>query len=203
MECFFRIQLTTLRSKLFLQNTPSQMLEGFLSTPGFQQHLVMFCVIITNNDGMGFFEFLNGSKIICLHLNISEKLHCNIFSKRQMRQRLIAFIFVKTIQYSHTLKNNIYHSGKQLPPSFFHLHTNPVIGPAPVHPVDKTHVLVITAELIWLFFLNKISFNFVPTLRKSLRFTRFRRSYVNHPSVVLTNCCQSFTDFLLGVLYSQ
>ena len=58
-------------------------------------------------------------------------------------------------------------------------------------------------ELIWLLFLNTLSFKFVPTPRKSLRFTRFRRSYVNHPAVVLTNCYQNYTAFLLDVYYSK
>ena len=40
-------------------------------------------------------------------------------------------------------------------------------------------------ELIWLLFLNMLSFNFVPTLNKSHRFRRFWRSYVNRPAVVL------------------
>ena len=39
--------------------------------------------------------------------------------------------------------------------------------------------------MIWLLFLNILSFNFVPTPNKSLRLTRFRRSYVNRPAVVL------------------
>ena len=53
------------------------------------------------------------------------------------------------------------------------------------HSIDKTHVLVVTVELTWLLFLNMLSFNFVPTLNKSLRFTRFRKSYVYRPAVVL------------------
>ena len=69
------------------------------------------------------------------------------------------------------------------PPPFSHSDTNPVLGHVLVHSVDKTHVLVVTVELIWLF-LNMLSFNFVPTLNKSLRFMRFRRSYVNLPAVV-------------------
>ena len=67
------------------------------------------------------------------------------------------------------------------------------------HSVDKTHVLVLTVDLIWLLFLNILSFKFVAAPRKSLRFTRFIRSYVNHPGVVLTNHCQSYTAFLLDV----
>ena len=124
-------------------------------------------------------------------------------SKNQKRQRLITFIFVNTIQYPRTLKNNIYHSNKRRPPPFFHLDTNPVIGHALVHSVDKTHVLVVTVDLIWLLFLNILSFNFVATPRKSLRFTRFIRSYVNRPAVVLTNHCQSYTAFLLDVRCSK
>ena len=118
-------------------------------------------------------------------------------SKNQKRQRLITFIFVNTIQYSRTLTINIYHSNKWGPPLFLHLDTSFVIGHALVHSVDKTHVLVVTVELTWLLFLNILSFKFVPTPRKSLRFTRFRRSYVNHPVVVLTN--QRYTILLLDV----
>ena len=102
---------------------------------------------------------------------------------------------VNKIQYPRTLKTSIYHSNKRIPPPFFHPDTNPAIGHALVHSVDKIHVLVVTVDLIWLLFLNILSFNFVPTPRKSLRFTRFRRSYVNRPLVVLTNHCQSDTAF--------
>ena len=34
---------------------------------------------------------------------------------------------------------------------------------SPRDSVDKTHVLVVTVELIWLFFLNILYFNFFPT----------------------------------------
>ena len=56
-----------------------------------------------------------------------------------------------------------------------------------IHSVDKTHVLVVTEELIWLLYLNILSFNFVPTWKKSLTWTIFRRSYVNCLAFVLTN----------------
>ena len=107
------------------------------------------------------------------------------------------------MQYSRTLTINIYHSNKWGPPLFLHLDTSFVIGHALVHSVDKTHVLVVTVDLIWLLFLNILSFNFVATPRKSLRFTRFIRSYVNRPAVVLTNHCQSYTAFLLDVPCSK
>ena len=50
---------------------------------------------------------------------------------------------------------------------------------------------------MWLFFLNILSFNFVPTPKISLRLTRFRRSIVNCPAV-LTNLT-SYAAFLLDV----
>ena len=118
-------------------------------------------------------------------------------SNNQKRQRFITFIFVNTIQYSRPMKNNIYRSSKWEPPLFLHLDTNPVIGHALVHVLD------VTVDLIWLLFLNILSFNFFATPRKSLRFTRFIRSYVNHPAVVLTNYCQSYTAFLLNVRCSK
>ena len=124
-------------------------------------------------------------------------------SKNQKRQRFIAFIFVNRIQYPRTLKNNIYSSNKWGPPLFLHLGTSPVIGHTLVHSVDKTHVLVVTVDLIWLLFFNMLSFNFVATPKKFLRFTRFIRIYGNRPAVVVTNHCQSHTAFLLDVRCSK
>ena len=120
-------------------------------------------------------------------------------SKSQKKHKIIASILVNTIQNSHTLKNNIYHSNKRGPPPFFHSDTNPLLGHVRIHSFDKTHVLVVTVELIWLLFLTILPFNFVPTLNKSLMLTRFRRSYVNRPAVVLTNHTR-YPAFLLDVL---
>ena len=123
--------------------------------------------------------------IICLPLNISELHWQYVLKELETGHRFIALAFVNTIQYLRTLKNNIYHSNKWGPPLFLHLHTNPVIGHALVHSFVETNVLDVTVDLIWLY-LNILSFNFVATPRKSLRFTRFIRSYVNRPAVVLT-----------------
>ena len=103
------------------------------------------------------------------------------------------------IQYPCTRKNNIYFSNKRGTPPCFHPDTNPAIGHALVHSINKSHVLVVTVELIWFLFLNILSFNFLLTPRKSLRFT----SYVNRPVVVLTDHCQSYTAFLLDVRCSK
>ena len=122
----------------------------------------------------------------------------SISLKSQKKQRLIAFILVNTIQYPCTLKSNIYQSNKQRTPSFFHLHTNLVLGHVLIHSVDKIHVLVVTVELIWFLIFNIISFIFAPTPNKFLRYKRFRKSYVKLPDVVLTYRT-SYTAFLLDV----
>ena len=114
-----------------------------------------------NKRLMGYFEFLYGSWIIWLPLNIPEKSHYNISSKIPKRQRLITFILVNTIQCPHALKNNIYHSNKLVPPPFFHSDTNPVFGHILIHSFDKTHALVVTVELIWL-----LPLNILPTTNK-------------------------------------
>ena len=84
-----------------------------------------------------------------------------------------------------------------------HLDSNPVIAHGLVHSLNKIHVLYVTVNLTWLLFLNILSFNFATTLIKSLKVTRFIRSYVNRPTVVLTNQCQSYTAFLLYVRCSK
>ena len=72
-----------------------------------------------------------------------------------------------------------------------------------VNSVDKSHVLVVAIQLIWLLLLNILSFNLVPTPSKSLRFTRSRGSSLNQTAVILTNDCQSYTAFSLNVLCSK
>ena len=62
------------------------------------------------------------------------------------------------------------HSTKWGPPVFFYLDTSPVLSHGLVHYVGKTHVLAVTVEIFWLFFLNILSFNFVQTPKKTLRF---------------------------------
>ena len=148
-------------------------------------HLVMFCVIITNiwwnisNSHMaqGYSAFLWIFQKITLKLHCIENLE-NLSKPRRGRDSSPSSLLIRynILQYQPTLKNNIYHLNKRGPPAFFYSDTNPVLGHVLVHSVDKTHVLVVTVELIWLLFLNILSFNFVPTPNKSLRFTRFRRS---------------------------
>ena len=130
-----------------------------------------------NKNQVGYFEFLNGSRIIYLPLNWQHLLE-------KLREA-----------ETHRLQRG--------PPPFFHSDTHPVLDHVLVHSVGKTHVVVVIVKLIWLLFLNILCFNFVPTPNKSLRFTRFRRSYVNRHAVVLTNHCQNLTTFLLDVRCSK
>ena len=50
-------------------------------------------------------------------------------------------------------------------------------------------------KLIWLLFLDILSFNFDQTPNKSLRFRKFRRSYAHLSVVFQTNHCQICTAF--------
>ena len=78
-------------------------------------------------------------------------------------------------------------------PHIFYSDTSLVFGKILVHSVEKTHGLVVTVELIWFLFYNILSFNFVQTPNKSLRFRRFSRSYVHQSVVVPSNRSQSCT----------
>ena len=79
----------------------------------------------------------------------------------------------------------------------------PMLGHVLVHSVDKTHVLVVTVELICYCSWINTFFNFVLIPNKSLRFARFRRSYVNRTAFIPTNHCQGYTAFLSDVRCSK
>ena len=75
-----------------------------------------------------------------------ENVISNISSESQEKHRLIAFIFVNTMQHPHILKNNTDHSSKRGTLPFFHLDTNPIRGHILVHSVDKTLVAIPTSH---------------------------------------------------------
>ena len=148
------------------------MFEGVLNTTVFKLFLVMFCVY-HNKYLTGYFEFLHGSRII--NLSSFKYFRKNNISLKSLKRRrlIITFIFANTIQYAHTLENNIYHLNKPEPPPFFHSDINPILGHVLVHSIDKTHVLVVIVKFIWfrfMLFLDIVSSNFVPTPNKSFRF---------------------------------
>ena len=165
--------------------------EFFLHT----SHLPCFSNSTCNGNLMDHFEFLHGLRMICLPLDISEKLHYqHLFEK------------LGKADTQELLNNNKCHSRKREPSPFFHSDTNLVLGGhVLVHSAGKTYVLSVTVELTWLLFLNTLSFNFFPTPNKYLRFRRFRRSYVNCHVVIPTNYCHGYTalSFLLDVRCSK
>ena len=130
---------------------------------------------------MGHFKFLHGSRMTCFPFNISEKLHWQHLFEKLREIALIAFIFFNTNAHSEEQYQPL---KKGVGTPFFYSYTKPAPGWVLVHFTDKTHVLVVTLNLIWLLFLNILSLNLVQTPNKSLRFKRFRRSYVNCPIVV-------------------
>ena len=134
---------------------------------------------------IGYFEFLHGSMIICLPLNVSEKLHWqHLFENLEeggdsSSLSLLIRYNTRTLWRTTSIiqTNGDHHH--------FFIGIPLMYLVALVHSVDKTHVLVVTVELIWSLFLNILSLNFVSTLHKFLSFTRFGRSYVNCLAVIL------------------
>ena len=104
--------------------------------------------------------------MICLPSNISEKIHWQHLFENLRESRLIAFIFANTIQHPRILKNNMTIQAKGEHYHFF-VHI-PSLYLTKFWSIlsTKNHVLVVTIEIIWLLFLNVLSF-------KSLRFRRF------------------------------
>ena len=113
-----------------------------------------------NKHLMRYFEFLHGSRIICLPLNIPEKLHWQrLFRKARGGRDLSPWSYL--IQYNTHAATSTIQTNRTTTTFFFG--TNPLLGYVLIHSVDNTYVLVVTVELIWLLFLNILSFNFVPT----------------------------------------
>ena len=138
---------------------------------------------------MRYFEFLHGLRIIRLPLNISDfrKLHWqHLFENKEEAEKesLSSSLLMRcntltpwktTSTFKQTGNTTIFSLGYQ----YIYLATFWSVL------FKKTHVLVVRVELILVLFLNILSLNFVSTLKKSLRFKRFRRIYANRSAVVL------------------
>ena len=159
-------------------------------------HLVMFCVIIAYI----WWDISNSyvARWWPAFLWIFQKNCVDNISSKILKERDSLPSSVNTIQHPRIQKNNIDHSSKQGSTLISHSHTKTVLGQVLVHSDDKAHVLVVTVVAL----LNILSFNFVKTLNKSLRFRRFWRSYVNHPVVVSTTVKVALL-FLLDVRCSK
>ena len=108
---------------------------------------------------IGYFEFLDGSRIICFPLNIPEKLHGQHLFEKPEEVETHRIYLVNRMQYPCTLKSNIYYSNKQGTRPFFHLENNPALGHVLIYSVDKTHVLVVIVEFgccSWMHFLSTL-----------------------------------------------
>ena len=149
-----------------------------------------------NRHLMGHSEFLHGLMLICLPLNISEKLQ----ARRGRDSSTSSLLMWYNTHAFWRTTSNIELLNKRGSPPYFHSDNNLVLGNALVHPFEKNPVQVVTVELIWLLFLKILSFNFLQTLSKSLR---FRRSNVHHFVVVQTNYFQVTLLFLLDVRFPK
>ena len=150
---------------------------------------------------MLYFEFLHGSTIICLPLNISEKFHQqHLFEKLEEAETHCLHLCQSDSVPTYPEQQHLPFRQMRSNP-FFHLDTNPVLDHVLFYSVNKTNVLVV--RTVWLWFFNIVSLNFASTPNKSLRFTRLRRSYINHPAVILANHCQSYTASLFDVRCSK
>ena len=141
---FLRIQLMTLSCWLFTQKR--SILDTWRGSEYACVQIALGNVLCHHNKHlMRYFEFLIGSRIICLPLNISEKLHWQhcLWKARRGRDSSPSSLLIP-----YTQTNNIYYSNKRGPPPFFHSDTSPVLGHVLVHSVDKTNVQVVTVELI-------------------------------------------------------
>ena len=136
-----------------------------------------------NRHLMGHSEFLHGLMVICLPLNISEKLQ----ARRGRDSSTSSLLMWYNTHAFWRTTSNIELLNKRGSPPYFHSDNNLVFGNALVNPV----------ELIWLLFLKILSFNFLQRLSKSLRFRKFRRSNVHHFVVVQTNYFQVTLLFYL------
>ena len=152
-----------------------------------------------NRHLMGHSEFLHGLMLICLPLNISEKLQ----ARRGRDSSTSSLLMWYNTHAFWRATSNIELLNKRGSPPYFHSDNNLVLGNALVHPFEKNPVQVVTVELIWLLFLKILSFNFLQTLSKSLRFRKFRRSNVHHFVVVQTNYFQVTLLFLLDVRFPK
>ena len=127
---------------------------------------------------MGYFEFLYGSRIIYLPLNMSEKLYYHhFFEEVELNEaethclHLCQYDTISThpkeqhLPFKETRTTIIFSFGYQ-----------PVLGHVLVPSLNKTHVLVVTVKLIWLLFFHVPSFPIREQPRKGPSWIGLRQS---------------------------
>ena len=109
-------------------------------------------------------RFCAGSKPACGVLEICDGNDLLQWSRLEIRLNVFRLSAIPKKQFLASL------------PPFFYSDTNPVLGHVQVYSLYKTNALAVKVKLIWLLLLKRLSFNFVLTPSKYLKFTRFRRS---------------------------
>ena len=135
----------------------------------------------------GHSEILHGSRMICLPLNISDELQARRGRDSSPSSLLIWYNTHASEEQHPSFKptgttTTMFSFGYQ---SCTRQHSGPFCRKNPWFGCNSGTNLVL--------FLNILSFNFVQTREKSLRFRIFRRSYVHRSIFVPTNHCQSCT----------
>ena len=131
-----------------------------------------------NKRLMGYFQFLHGSGIICLLLNIPEKSHWqHLLEKPEEAETHLPFKQTGTT-------------------TIFHSDTNPVFGHILIHSFECSGC---NTGINFVVILEYTFFQLCSNSGQiSFRLTRFRRSHVKRPAVVLTSHT-SGASFLLDV----
>ena len=162
---------------------------------------------------MGYFKFLHGSRIICLCMSISEKLHWQYVSKKleEAETHCLHLFEYDTIPmhpeeqhlpFKQTGTTIVFSSGYQScnwPPS------GPFCWQNLCSSCNSGTNLVVILEYTF--------FQLRSNTKKTLRFARFRRNYVNRPAVVPTSKLHFFfawcplfkaaTFLFFAVIWSQ
>ena len=147
---------------------------------------------------MEYFEFLYGSEITCLPLNIPEKLHWqHLFERPEEAETHHLYLSQYNTIHTHLeeLRLTFKQTGNSTIFSFGYQScvwpcSDPFFRQNPCSGCNSGIDLVVALEYTFFQLCSKAE-------QISVRLTRFRRSYLKHPVVVLTSRT-SYTVFLLG-----
>ena len=170
-----------------------------------QKHSILYvwqgskyaCVQIASNNVlshhnkrvMGYFESLYGLGIICLLLNFSEKLHWQHLIEKSEEAETHQFYLSPSRTASAIQRNRYHHHFFIWIPSCVWPRCDPFLRQNPWSGCNSRIDLVVALEYAFFQLCSNAKQIFV-------RLTRFRRSYVNYPVVVLTSPT-SYKSFLL------
>ena len=134
------------------------MFEEVLKTPAFRLHLNN--VLCHFKHLMWYFEFLDGSRIICFPLNIPKKFHWQHLFEKPEEAETHRLYLRQYNTHAPWRATSITQTNKRGPPPFFHLDANPVLGHLQIHSFDKTNTLVDKWNWFgcfsWIYFLSTL-----------------------------------------------